>query len=98
MVRVGTKVREEKWLAARLVAASLGLNGHKHSLDLLKRLRIVRTYNPALLRDIVFVEDAQIQCLLPIRAEASPSLESAAIFQSRSFVKIISIENQRFAL
>jgi hypothetical protein len=94
----GTKVREKKWFAARLFATALGLNRHKHSLDLLQRLRIIRSYNPPLFRHIVFVENAQVQRVFPIRAEASPSLESAAIFQSRSLVKIISIENQRFAL
>ncbi len=98
MVGIGTKIREEKWLAARLVAASLGLDGHKHGLNLLESLRIIGAYNPPLFRHIVFVENAQVQRVFPIRAEASPSLESAAIFQSRSFVKIISIKNQRFAL
>ena len=94
MVGIGTKIREEKWLATRLIATTLGLNRDKHSMDLLKRFRVVRTYDPPLLCHVVFIEDAQVQRVFPIGAEASPSLESAAIFQSRSFVKIISIENR----
>src|SRR6266404_2101639 len=60
MVGIGPEVGEQEWFPARFNAASLRLNGHKHCLDLLQRLRIVGAHNPTLLRNVVFVEDPEV--------------------------------------
>ena len=47
------------------------------------------------LGSVVDIEDVEIQCLLPVRSGADPSLESAGIPDPWLLVEIISVKNQR---
>src|SRR6266404_9579627 len=64
MVGVYAQEGKEKLFSAWMAAPPVWLEGHKNSVNVVQGLRVVCFQNPALLADVVLVEDAQVEDLL----------------------------------
>src|SRR5258708_32341018 len=98
MVGLDAKVGEEQGFATWMRAAAVRLHSHKHSVDLSKGLGIVGFQYPALLVGVVLVEDAEVDCLIPLWPSATPRLEAAAAWDPWLLIQILGVQNERFAL
>jgi len=58
----------------------------------------LRLSTPSAFTGIVFVEDAEMQSLLPVRASAPPRQERTCIANSRLRVQIVRLQDQRLPL
>src|SRR5713101_4248719 len=98
MVRTDAEVGEQQLLAAWVLASAVRFNCHKNGINVFERLRIVGFQNPALLADVVFVEDSETPSLLLVRPFPPPSLERARVLNTGLCVQIESIKDQPFRL
>src|SRR5258708_4294791 len=97
MVRADAEVGEQQWLAAWVLASAVRFNCHKNGINVFERLRIVGFQNPALLADVVFVENSETPSLLLVWSFPPPGLERARVLNTRMCVQIESIEDQSFS-
>ena len=73
MVWTDAEVGEQQLLAAWVLASAVRFSCHKNGINVFERLRIVGFQDPALLADVVFVEDSETAtCYLsgPFRTQA----------------------------
>ena len=75
MIWTDAEVGEQQCLAAGVLASAVWLDRNKNGIDVFERLRIVSFQNPALLADVVFIEDSEAPGLLLVRPFPSPGLE-----------------------
>ncbi len=94
VIRVNLQISKQQRLAARFVASTVGLYGHKHGVDLFERLGIVELQNPSLFRCVVFKKNPKIQSLLHVRATPAPRLERSCIPYAGLLVQIVGVEDQ----
>src|SRR6266478_1324986 len=66
VIGIDAQVCEEQGLATGLVAAALGLDRYENRVDVRQRLGIVESQYPALSRSTVFIENTEIEGLLPV--------------------------------
>ena len=101
MVRFFSQQRIQERFASWLVAAAMGLNRNKDSINLGELFRIIQAQNPAAIRFAVHVQNAEIHCVVLLARFGvflSPDLESAGILHSRLVIEIKSIKDQGLAL
>src|SRR5437016_5527266 len=98
MVGVYAQVGKEKLFSAWMAAPPVRLDGHKNSVNVVQGLRVVCFQNPALLTDVVLVEDAEVEDLLLVRPAAAPGLKRTRIFDTWLRIKIVGVENQSLPL
>ena len=73
MVRTDAEVGEQQLLAPGMVTSAVWFDGDKNRINVFERLRIDGFQDPALLADVVFVEDSETAtCYLsgPFRPQA----------------------------
>ena len=86
MIRFFSKQRIQERFASRLVAAAVGLNRNKHSINLGELFRIIQAKNPPAIRFAVHIQNAEIHCVILLArfgVSLSPDLESAGILHAR---------------
>ena len=81
-----------------MTATAVGLHSHKNGVNVVQGLGVVCFQNPALLAEVVLVENAEAEDVLPVRAAPAPGLEGTRIFYARLRIQIKGIENQSLAL
>src|SRR5580693_10586926 len=95
MVGVDFQIGKQKRLTAGLATAAIRLDSYEYRVDLGQCFRVITLKNPALLRAIVLIENAEVDGLLTVRAPPAPRLERAGTFQFGLLIQIVGIENQR---
>ena len=63
MIRIDVQVSKEEGLTTWLVASTVWLYRHEDSVNLLKRVRVIKLENPAFLSRVVLIKNSQIHCL-----------------------------------
>src|SRR5216683_5627344 len=97
MVGAYPQVGEEQLFPAWVMAPPVWFHGHKNGIDVVQRLRVACLQNPALLAEVVLVENAEIKSLLLVRSASAPSLKRTCVFHAWLRIQIVSIENQSLA-
>src|SRR5215471_13932145 len=75
MIGIHSEISEEKRFATRLLTSTTRLDCNKDRVDLCQGIGIVGLQDPALLGSVVFIKDAEIQSLLPVRPTPAPGLK-----------------------
>jgi hypothetical protein len=94
VIGVDAEVSKQEGLATGPVAAAVGLDGDENSVDLCQHFGIVGSQDPALPRSTVFIENTEVEGLLPVRSSPSPGLERAS-FCLGLLVEIVGVKDQR---
>src|SRR6266480_702387 len=97
MIGAYAKVGEQQLLAARMVTSAIGFDGYENGVNIFQGLRIVGLQNPALLADIIFIEDAKTESLLLVRSFPAPGLKGLRILKARLCIQIEGIKDQRLS-
>src|SRR5258707_917545 len=97
MIGIDFEVGEKKSLVARLVAASVWLDGDEYTVNLCQGLGVVTLHNPALSGSVIFIENPQVDGLLSVGPSSAPSLKGSCLFHIRLLIQIVGIKNQRFS-
>jgi len=79
------------------VTAALGLDSYEYRIDLRQGFWIITFQDPAFSCGVVFVENAQIDGSLAVRATPAPRLERARSLDFGLLIEIVRVENQRLA-
>ena len=96
MIGINVQVgKQQRSFAGWFVASAVWLDGDEYGVNLCERFGVVEPQHQVFLGSVVDIEDAEIQCLLPVRSAPPPSLESAGILDPWLLVEIISVKNQR---
>src|SRR5262245_17534298 len=98
MVWINSEIGEKKRLAAWLWTSSIGLNRHKHRIDLGESLRIVALQYPPFPGGAVLEENSQIKSSFGLGASPAPGLKCVRILESGLVIEIIGIKDERFAV
>src|SRR5882724_4251467 len=98
MIGIYSKVGKEERFTTGLGAAAVWFDRHEDPVDLSQRLGVVALHDPAFFGNTVFVEDAQVECLLPIGSAAAPGLKSGGILYAALLVQVVRVKDQRLPL
>ena len=82
MVGVDFQIGKQKRLIAGLVTAAIGLDSYEYRVDLRQCFRVITLKNPALLRAIVLIQNAQVDGLLTVRPRRPHAWKVLARFSS----------------
>src|SRR5262249_2875676 len=94
MVGGHSEIGEKKGLAARLTASAARFNGDEYGVNLCEGFGIFRLQDPTLFSRVVFIENAETDGLLEVRAATTPSLKRLVSF-AVLLIKVICIKDQR---
>src|SRR5262249_31842353 len=93
-LQVGVK----QFLSGRLFASARRLDGDEDGVDLLKDAGIVELERPALLFQVVDVEEPQTSCCLIVCSLVAPGLKCVVCVQDALIVQLEGVKDQRFVL
>src|SRR5579864_7453507 len=101
MIGFTAQQRVQERLSSWLVAATMGFDRNKNSINFGELFRIIQTKNPTAVRFAVQVQNPEIRwmiLLVGLGISLSPNLESTGRLDTRLMVEIKGIKDQRFAL
>jgi hypothetical protein len=81
VIRVSFEIGEKERLATGFLAAAIWFHRHKYGINLGKRRGVVTLQNPAFFGSTIFIKNAEVERLLPIRPTRAPGLECAGLFK-----------------
>src|ERR1035438_3456173 len=97
MVRSYFEVGKQKWFSGGAFASAIGLNGDKYGINLGECFFVVGLHDPAFLRGVVFIEDAELRSLVPVGSSLPPRFERAGVLNAGALVQIVSVEDERLS-
>src|SRR6478736_980644 len=97
MVGAYPQVGEQQLFPAWVMASPVWFHGHKNGIDIVQRLRVACLQNPALLAEVVLVEDTEAKGLLLVRPTSAPGLKRTCVFDAWLRIQIVGVKNQSLA-
>src|ERR1700722_12239351 len=98
MVRTDTEVGKQQLFAARMRTSAVWFHGHKNGVNIFERLGVAGLQNPALLADVVFVQNAETKGLLLVRSSPAPRLKRTRVPHTGLGVEVEGIKDQPLSL
>ena len=78
-------------------ASAIRLNGNEDRVDVLERLGVVGLEHPALLADVILIEDSQTPRFLFVRSFAAPGLKCVRRWNTGLRIQVERIKDQTLA-
>src|SRR5882762_1214286 len=94
IVRASVEVRVEEWFSAGMKTSARPLHSYEDSVNLGQRLGVIELQDPPFLPCPVFIKDAKIQCLLPVRTMLAPRLKRTCLLRLCLPIKVVGVKDQ----
>src|SRR5215469_12689105 len=98
MIWIDAQVGKKNLFTSGTVAVRVGFDRYEHRVNLCKAFGVVELHYPALVRGVVFVENAQVERVIFVGPTPSPGLKGVGSLQSRRLIQVVCVKDQGFPL